>query len=115
MNTATFFTIIGSLGTVGAIYTIWDGVRKRITAKAQGDVAVTSAIALLQSYKERGDELEAKFSAAEVTIKNMTDQLSAANRQVGELTEHLGDAQAEVRLLRLQVKAMAQQLPGGTP
>lgn len=113
MNWTLLIGLVSAGAWIVGLYQVVQGIRAR---SAEGDrVIVKSAVELLKEHKEEAAQLKRDLTEAKTTIENLTGQLEMATNQVHDLTEQLGDAQAEVRLLRLQVKTMSQQLPGGNP
>lgn len=95
MSTQDIFAVIAAVGGGSGVYAVWDGVRKRIVAKAQGDIAVASAVTLLEPLNKRVAELneecgelrkQVKELSAEVehqrlVINDSTVKLEAANKR----------------------------------
>lgn len=96
MSTSEVLTVIASVGGIGGAYAIWDGVRKRIAAKAQGDIAVTSAVTLLKPLQERVNELNRE-------CVDLRTECAGLRVQVGDLS-------AEVEHQRLVINETTVKL-----
>lgn len=96
MSTTEILGAIGAIGGLGGAYAIWDGVRKRITAKAQGDVAVSSAIALLKPLQDRVNDLD--------------QECVMLRTECAGLREQVGDLSAEVEHQRLVINETTVKL-----
>jgi hypothetical protein len=81
-GTQEIFAVLAGIGGVGGAYAIWDGVRKRITAKAQGDVAVSSAIALLKPLQERVDALNTECGGLRTECAGLRNQVGDLSAEV---------------------------------
>lgn len=118
MNIGILIGVIGALAWIPGIWGVIEAVRRHRESLRRsiddGDrMVVTSALELLEPYKERVEELEVKLKGARKTIDGLTERLDTATRQAGNLNNQLVDAQTEIGYLRVQVKTMSQQL-GGT-
>lgn len=92
MSTTEILGAIGAVGGLGGAYAIWDGVRKRITAKAQGDVAVSSAIALLKPLQERVDALNTECGELREQVKDLSSEVEHQRLVINETTSKLETA-----------------------
>lgn len=106
--TTTVFAALGASGGIGAVWTVYDGIRKGRAAKRAGDQAgqqiiVDSAIKLLDPYKQELRELKAQQAADRTTITALTAELDVARRDLKDLTERFTSLEAEATWLRTQV------------
>lgn len=115
MSTDVLIGIISALAWIPGIYGVIEAVRRHRNSLRKsiddGDrMIVTSALELLAPYKERVEELEKKLGDARRTINDLSSQLDSATRRAGTLNDQLVDAQTELGYLRVQVKALSQQI-----
>jgi peptidoglycan hydrolase CwlO-like protein len=89
MSTSEALTLIASVGGIGGAYAIWDGVRKRIAAKAQGDIAVTSAITLLKPLQDRVKELQGECEDLRQQVRDLSDEVEHQRLVINETTSKL--------------------------
>lgn len=108
----------GLVALVVAVIAVIDGVRRgKKWSLSQLQIVNTSAVALAESLREQTESLEGRLKAATNRAEDLDGKLRSANRKVDELQrqhdqmgEQLADAQAEVRVLRGQVKNLTQEL-----
>lgn len=82
MSTPEVLTAIAAVGGLGGAYAVWDGVRKRIVAKAQGDVAVTASIALLEPLQKRVKELNQECAGLRTECEGLRQQVTNLSAEV---------------------------------
>lgn len=101
MNGGTWITIISIATGIVTLYTGYEVWRKRQVSKSL-DV-VTSAIQLLQPYREEVEKVRTELVRASATIEEMTNRLHKAEVRAEELSKELDYARSEVNFLRVQV------------
>jgi len=92
MSTAEIFAAIAAVGGAGGVYTVLDGVRKRIAAKAQGDIAVSSAVSLLKPLQERVDELSQECKELRTQVKDLSAEVEHQRQVINVTTVKLESA-----------------------
>jgi chromosome segregation ATPase len=108
----------GVVALVVAAFAVIDGVRRgKKWSLNQLQIVNTSAVKLAESLREQTESLEGRLKTATDRADTLSEQLRRANTQVDDLKrqhdqmgEQLADAQAEVRVLRGQVKTLTQEL-----
>jgi hypothetical protein len=91
-GTQEIFAVIAAVGGAGGVYAVWDGVRKRIVAKAQGDVAVASAVTLLEPLNARVAELTKECGELRVQVKELSAEVEHQRSVINETTSKLESA-----------------------
>lgn len=110
--------IITSLGGVAGLVALLEGLARRKRSKVDlSKVLVDSAISMTERLQKEVDALDKQLAATRATASDLSEKLKEANTRAGELktrhdniSEQLGDAQAEIRVLRLQVKNLSAEL-----
>lgn len=111
--------IIGALtGVLGAVFVAIDSWRRRRKLSVdQAGVVASTAIQLVERLEQRCGALEQQLDDANRDAEGLTGKLRAANdradalkRGHDDMASKLADAQAEVRVLRGQVKMLSAEL-----
>lgn len=108
----------GGGGVLGAIYTALDSLRKkRKLGVDQAGMVASTAISLVESLRKQTETLEEQLTEANsraddlsAKLRGSLDEAAELRRQHGHMAEALTNAQAEVRVLRLQVKNLSETL-----
>jgi len=108
----------GAAGVLGFLYVAWDSWRKgRKKRIDEGAVITTNAVQLMEQLRKRANELERQLDGSTTRAEDLSGKLIAANeradalkRQHDDMASKLADAQAEVRILRGQVKMLSAEL-----
>lgn len=96
MSTQDIFAVIAAVGGGSGAYAVWDGVRKRIVAKAQGDIAVASAVTLLEPLNKR--------------VAELNEECVGLRTECVGLREQVGELSAEVEHQRLVINETTAKL-----
>lgn len=88
-GTQDIFAVIAAVGGGSGVYAVWDGVRKRIVAKAQGDVAVASAVTLLEPLNKRVAELNKECGELRVQVKELSAEVEHQRLVINDSTVKL--------------------------
>lgn len=91
-GTQEVFAVIAGIGGIGGAYAVWDGVRKRIVAKAQGDVAVASAVTLLEPLNKRVAELNKECGELRIQVTELSAEVEHQRQVINETTVKLESA-----------------------
>lgn len=105
--------------------TMWDSLKKRRQLRLdESSIVTTNAIQLVEQLRLRVNDLDGQLRAANARADDLSGKLEAATERADVLqdkhdamSESLTDAQAEVRVLRGQVKYLSTELgkyTGGT-
>ncbi|AHH98346.1 hypothetical protein [Kutzneria albida] len=115
----------GGGGLLGGLYAAIDSIRKRRKMSIdQAGMVANSAISLVNQLEQRAKTLETQLGMANQRADDLSEKLRAANQRADDLqekhdnmSEQLSGAQAEVRVLRGQVKFLMVELDkrGGAP
>lgn len=108
----------GGAGVIATLYTAVDSIRKgRRASIDQAGMVATTAIQLVESLKEQTESLKEELADANRQVDDLSsklrgslDEAAELRRQHGSMAESLTYAQAEVRVLRGQVKMLTQEL-----
>lgn len=118
MSTQDLVALVGALGGFGGLWALIDGIlRRRKMSVEQGQIVTASAVDLVQELRTQANGLKTQLDSANERANDLDTQLRGANEQVQDLKhqhekigEQLADAQAEIRVLRGQVKMLTQEL-----
>jgi chromosome segregation ATPase len=118
MSTQDVVALVGALGGFGGAWALVDGIlRRRKMSVEQGQIVTGTAVKLVEALETRAKTLETQLEHANLRADDLDTKLRGANEQVDglrrshdEMSERLADAQAEVRVLRGQVKMLTEEL-----
>lgn len=114
-----WFGILG--GTVGAlsfVYLVWDSLKKRRKLRLdESNIVTTNAIQLVDQLRRQVNDLQEdlrdanqRAEALQVKLRDANQRADDLSKQHGEMAETVANAQAEVRVLRVQVKTLSSEL-----
>lgn len=116
--------IIGLVVAVASLgFVVWDSIKRRRKLRLdEQNIVTTNAIQLMEQLRKQHDDLEEQLAAANKHALDLQDKLRDANdradalqRQHDQVSEQLTHAQAEVRILRGQVKYLSTELEKYNP
>lgn len=114
-----WFGILGGLaGALSVLYLVWDSLKKRRQLRLdESNIVTTNAIQLMEQLRLRVTDLDGQLDEANQRADDLAGKLQVANRRADdlqgkhdEMAEDLTNAQAEVRVLRVQVKHLSTEL-----
>lgn len=108
----------GGGGLLGGAFAAADSIRKRRKMSIdQAGMVANTAVALMKQVEERAETLEHQLDAANQRADDLAAKLRSANQRADDLqtahdrvAEQLTNAQAEIRILRGQVKYLTTEL-----
>lgn len=115
---AWFGILGGAAGVIATLYVAIDSWRKgRKKRVDEASVVTTNAIQLMEQLRQHAKELEGQLDETTQRADDLTVKLADANARAATLqsahdrvAEQLTNAQAEVRVLRGQVKYLTTEL-----
>lgn len=111
---AWFGILGGAAGVLATLYVAVDswrrGRKKRID---EASVVTTNAIQLMEQLRAHARELEEQLDDVSGKLIAANDRADALKRGHEDMANKLADAQAEVRILRGQVKMLSAELDKG--
>jgi septal ring factor EnvC (AmiA/AmiB activator) len=118
-DVGVWFGILGGGGgLLGGVYAAIDSIRKRRKLSIdQAGMVTNSAIQLVKQVEERAGMLEQQLKNANQRADDLEQKLTTANTRAetlqhahDQVAEQLTNAQAEIRVLRGQVKYLTAEL-----